>query len=71
MDITRTYDQFRTTSHQQRRRWKTIKVRRLQVQIEAQLLMQPFPYIEFVVQREEREIFSIEIEKNYQAVVLY
>lgn len=38
MDITRgACDQFKTTSYQRRRRWKTIKVKRLQVQIEVQL----------------------------------
>jgi len=30
-------DQFKTTGHQKRRRWETIKARRLQVQIEALL----------------------------------
>lgn len=40
MDITREVcDQFKTTSHQQRCRWKTIKMKHLQVQIEAQLSM--------------------------------
>lgn len=45
MDITRgACDQFKTTSHQQRRRWETIKARRLQVQIEAALSMNERSY---------------------------
>jgi len=38
MDITcGACDQFKTTTYQWRRRWETIKVKHLQVQIEAQL----------------------------------